>query len=72
MRNAGTNTTTEYVIYQSINLIKSTQESYMENTIQVIESLLEIGIRIISIVGDGLSAQRQGLSPSSETFTQNS
>jgi hypothetical protein len=42
----------------------------MENTNQVIESLLEIGIWIVSVVGNRLSTQRQGLSPSSETSIQ--
>jgi hypothetical protein len=72
VRNAPTDADTDYVLYRSVEVIESTQDCDMMNTVQVTESLREVGIHVASIVGDGFSSQVRGLSPSSDTSIPNS
>jgi hypothetical protein len=71
-RNASTDLITDDVLYVSVDVVQSTQEFYLVNTVQIIERLLRDGVRIASIVGDWFSTQFQALSPLSATDIQNS
>jgi hypothetical protein len=64
--------TTDYVLFESVGVERSTQKFYMETTAVIIERLSASGIRIHSIVGDGFSSQLRGLSPESQSSIQNS
>jgi hypothetical protein len=63
---------TDFLLFQSFDVVKATLEFYKDTTASVIESLDSMSIKIHSIVGDGFSSQFQGLSPTSPKSIQNS
>jgi hypothetical protein len=62
----------DYFLFDSQEISHGTQEFYATTTAEVITRLKENDIRIVSIVGDGLSSQIGALSPTAPSSIQNS
>lgn len=72
LKTSPTESCTDFILFDSILIPDSSQQFYMETITDVIERLANRHIQVRSIVGDGLSSQRFGLSPTSATSIQNS